>query len=110
MGLWWLDREFAFPESPALFDQDGLVLSRGELSAVVKAAASFLLQQGIGHSDRLAILMEPGLGLVSSLLAGMAVGAIAPLSPTATYHIFYSDLQRLGTTRLLVDDHPWTAH
>ena len=54
--------------------------------------------------------MEPGLGLVSSLLAGMAVAAIAPLLPTATYHIFYSDLQRLGTTRLLVDDHPWTAH
>ena len=50
--------------------------------------------------------MEPGLGLVSSLLAGMAVAAIAPLSPTATYHIFYSDLQRLGATRLLVDDHP----
>lgn len=106
VGLWWLDRELAFPESPALFDQDGLVLSRGELSAVVKAAASFLLQQGIGHSDRLAILMEPGLGLVSSLLAGMAVAAIAPLSPTATYQIFYSDLQRLGATRLLVDDHP----
>ncbi len=106
VGLWWLDQELAFPESPALFDQDGLILSRGELSAIVKAAASFLLQQGIGHSDRLAILMEPGLGLVSSLLAGMAVAAIAPLSPTATYHIFYSDLQRLGATRLLVDDHP----
>jgi acyl-CoA synthetase (AMP-forming)/AMP-acid ligase II/acyl carrier protein len=91
-SLWWLEQKPSSPELPALLDQEGLILSRGELSRAVNDAASFLLQQGIGRADRLAILMAAGPALAASLLAGMAVAAVAPLSPSATH--------------LLVDDHP----
>ena len=105
-SLWWLEQKPSSPECPALLDQEGLILSRGELSRAVNDAASFLLQQGIGRADRLAILMAAGPALAASLLAGMAVAAVAPLSPSATQATILADLQRLGATHLLVDDHP----
>ena len=52
------------------------------------------------------MVMEPGPRLAASLLAGMSVAAVAPLSPNGTRDIYASDLQRLGATRLLVDDRP----
>jgi acyl-CoA synthetase (AMP-forming)/AMP-acid ligase II len=41
-----------------------------------------------------------------SLLAGMAVGAVAPLVPTSPPGVVVEDLQRLRASRLLVDDQP----
>jgi oxalate---CoA ligase len=52
------------------------------------------------------MVMEPGPIFAASLLAGMSVAAVAPLSSKGTYDTFYSALQQLGATRLLVDHNP----
>ena len=103
---WWYSQGVSLPDSMAILGQDGEVISRSSLSKAVRTAASFLLQRGITRPDRLAMVMEPGPRCAVSLLAGMSVAAIAPLSPNGTREIFHSDLQRLGATHLLVDDHP----
>ena len=103
---WWLELLIEQPSRPALFVQDGLVLSRGDLAASVRAAVIDLRRQGVERTDRLALFKRPDPLAIISLLAGMAVAAVAPLSPTVPYDTLLSDLQRLKITRLLVDGYP----
>ena len=70
------------------------------------AAVIDLRRQGVERTDRLALFMRPDPLAVISLLAGMAVAAVAPLSPTVPYDTLLSYLQRLKITRLLVDGYP----
>lgn len=103
---WWLDQAIAEPELPVLLAPDGLVVSRRELSRSVQAAVTHLLRQGCARDDRLALVMAQGPVLAASLLAGMAVTAVAPLVPSSPVDIVLEDLQRLRVTRVLVDDRP----
>ena len=103
---WWLELLIEQPSRPALLVQDSPALSRGDLAASVRAAATDLRRQGVDRADRLALVMRPDPLAATGVLAGMAVAAVAPLSPTAPYDTLLSDLQRLKITRLLVDGYP----
>ncbi len=60
----------------------------------------------MGRTDRLAVVMAPGVDLATCLLAGMAVAAVAPLVPSSPLGIVLDDLRRLRATHVLVDGDP----
>jgi acyl-CoA synthetase (AMP-forming)/AMP-acid ligase II len=108
-GWWWLDQLIDDPEQSALHSADGLVLSRKQLATAVQTAAIGLASGGITRADRLALVMAPGPSLAVSLLAGMAVAAVAPLVPRSPLDILLDDLQRLRATHVVVDQDPPAA-
>lgn len=61
------------------------------------------------RTDRLAVVMAPGVDLATCLLAGMAVAAVAPLVPSSPLGIVLDDLRRLRATHVLVDGDPPAA-
>jgi acyl-CoA synthetase (AMP-forming)/AMP-acid ligase II/acyl carrier protein len=105
-GWWWLQQLIDDPEQPALLAPNGLVLTRQLLANAVQTAAIVLTSAGITRADRLALVMAPGPTLAASLLAGMAVAAVAPLVPLAPFDILLDDLQRLRISHVVVDQDP----
>lgn len=105
-GWWWLEPDVNEPESPALIADNGAVMSRRSLAAAVGGLAGLLVREGVGRTDRLAVVMAPGVDLATCLLAGMAVAAVAPLVPSSPLGIVLDDLRRLRVTHVLVDGDP----
>ena len=105
---WWLESPVSRPEAPALLAADGGVITRQHLAEAVAAYQAFLQSQGIGHQHRLALLMDPGTTMATSLLGAMAAAAVAPLLPSSPVGVLMDDLQRLRITQVLVDAKPAT--
>lgn len=108
-GCWWLEPNVNEPDRPALFAHDGALITRRSLAAAVGALAGLLVQEGVGRTDRLAVVMAPGVDLATCLLAGMAVAAVAPLVPSSPLGVVLDDLRRLRVTHVLVDGDPPAA-
>jgi acyl-CoA synthetase (AMP-forming)/AMP-acid ligase II/acyl carrier protein len=108
-GCWWLEPDVNEPDRPALFAHDGALITRGALAAAVGGLAGLLVREGVGRTDRLAVVMAPGVDLATCLLAGMAVAALAPLVPSSPLGIVLDDLRRLRVTHVLVDGDPPAA-
>lgn len=106
---WWLERDVAEADRPALIDADGHVLSRGEMAAAVQSCAMFLADQGIRRGDRVALSVAPGPARAVSLLAGMATATLAPLAQTEPREIVEENLSRLRVSRVVIDDQPSAA-
>ncbi|MEB3201125.1 MAG: AMP-binding protein [Synechococcaceae cyanobacterium] len=106
---WWLQTPIPHADRPALIDSAGARLCRAELAQQVAAVASFLRDRGVAAPHRLALMMAPGPSLAVSLLAGMAVAAVAPLSPSTPPSLLLEDLVRLRISHLLVDGEPPAA-
>jgi len=92
-----------------LVAHDGALITRRSLAAAVGALAALLVRQGVVRSDRLAVVMAPGVDLAICLLAGMGVAAVAPLVPSSPLGIVLEDLRRLRVTHVLVDGDPPAA-
>ncbi|WP_231597381.1 AMP-binding protein [Synechococcus sp. CBW1004] len=76
------------------------------MQAQIHALANALSSQGVQRNDRLALVMTPGTAMAATLLAAMAVAAVAPLMPSSPLPIILDDLRRLGATHVLVDENP----
>lgn len=108
-AFWWGHAFVELPDNPALVDSEGHIWTRKDLAVEVNRTITFLAAQGVNRFDRLALAMEQGPDLVISLLAGMAIAPVAPLSPAAPRESLCADLQRLCVTRVLVDGNPSSA-
>ncbi len=109
-ALWWIHHQHLHdPSAPALVEESGAIVSRATLAQAVHAAALELIAKGVQRNDRLALVMAPGPAMATSLLAAMAVAAVAPLVPSSPRATVVDDLQRLGITHVLVDDQPPAA-
>jgi len=108
-GWWWLEPDVREPERPALVAHDGALITRRSLAAAVGALADLLVREGVVRTDRLAVVMAPGVDLAICLLAGMGVAAVAPLVPSSPLGIVLDDLRRLRATHVLVDGDPPVA-
>jgi oxalate---CoA ligase len=105
-GWWWLEPDVCKPERPALFADNRDMFTRRSLAAAVGALAALLFREGVVRTDRLAVVMAPGVDLAICLLAGMGVAAVAPLVPSSPLGIVLDDLRRLRATHVLVDGDP----
>jgi len=108
-GWWWLEPDVREPERPALVAHDGALITRRSLAAAVGALPDLLVREGVVRTDRLAVVMAPGVDLAICLLAGMGVAAVAPLVPSSPLGIVLDDLRRLRATHVLVDGDPPAA-
>ena len=106
---WWSPTAVSRPDAAALLDPDGRITSRASLQVQIHSLANGLRAQGVQRKDRLALVMAPGTGMATAVLAAMAVAAVAPLVPTSPLTIVVEDLRRLGATHVLVDDQPPAA-
>lgn len=101
---WWWTSEGLLPGSEtALLDADGVITTRSQLCNQIEALAQTLIARGVQRRDRLALVMSPGTGMATALLAGMGVAAVAPLAPSSPFAVVLDDLRRLGATHVLVD-------
>jgi oxalate---CoA ligase len=105
-GWWWLESDVHEPERPALVADHGALITRRSLAVAVGALAGLLVREGVVRSDRLAVVMAPGVDLAVCLLAGMGVAAVAPLVPSSPLGIVLDDLRRLRATHVVVDGDP----
>ena len=105
-GWWWLESDVNEPERPALVADHGALITRRSLAVAVGALAGLLVREGVVRSDRLAVVMAPGVDLAVCLLAGMGVAAVAPLVPSSPLGIVLDDLRRLRATHVVVDGDP----
>jgi hypothetical protein len=105
-GWWWLEPDVNEPDRPALFAHDGALITRRSLVAAVCGLAGLLVREGVGRTDRLAVVMAPGVDQAICLLAGMGVAAVAPLVPSSPLGIVLDDLRRLRVSHVLVDGDP----
>jgi non-ribosomal peptide synthetase component F len=105
-GWWWLEPDVNEPERPALVADHGALITRRSLAAAVRGLAGLLLREGVIRTDRLAVVMAPGVDQAICLLAGMGVAAVAPLVPSSPLGIVLDDLRRLRVSHVLVDGDP----
>jgi acyl-CoA synthetase (AMP-forming)/AMP-acid ligase II/acyl carrier protein len=105
-GCWWLEPVVNNSERPALVADHGALITRRSLAVAVGALARLLVREGVVRTDRLAVVMAPGVDLAICLLAGMGVAAVAPLVPSSPLGIVLDDLRRLRATHVLVDGDP----
>jgi acyl-CoA synthetase (AMP-forming)/AMP-acid ligase II/acyl carrier protein len=103
---WWSHDDVISPDAVALVDPDGRITTRSQLHSDIHRIASAMSAHGVQRQDRLALVMAPGPAMATSLLAAMAVAAVAPLVPTSPFAIVCEDLRRLAATHVLVDEHP----
>lgn len=68
-------------DAPAILTAEGAVLSHGRLRAETARLADRLRALGVGHGDRVAIVLENGPEMAVAFLAAAAAGAAAPLNP-----------------------------
>jgi len=94
-GCFWVHIGLVAGDAPALITDGGEAISRQRLGRCVRSVGGHLTSQGIGRTDRLALVM--------------AAAATAPLSPSSPAGVFEEDLRRLRVTWVLVDDDPPAA-
>lgn len=72
------------PQSPALIDSDGVVLSYGELSAQILAVGRRLEEAGIGFDETVAVLLPQGAQQVLAIAGAISHCVCAPMHPRTT--------------------------
>jgi amino acid adenylation domain-containing protein/non-ribosomal peptide synthase protein (TIGR01720 family) len=94
----------AHPDTPAVSYGDE-TLSYAQLAARAEALRAGLVSRGVGGGDLVAVSMEPGPGMIASLLAIVQAGAAyLPLDPREPSGRAARILEDSGTEHLLTDD------
>ncbi len=90
------------PESPALMEPDGILLTYKELWARIETLGMRLRDAGVGPRQTVAILMHQGAPQVVAVAGVLNHCACAPLQPKTTVAEVESSLRMLSASALIV--------
>ncbi|UTP38623.1 acyl--CoA ligase [Phenylobacterium sp. LH3H17] len=88
--------------APAICEIDGPTLSYGDLNGLSAAVRARLAALGLGHGDRLALVMPNGVEMAVAFVAFSSATAIAPLNPAYTSEEFRFYMEDAGVRALVV--------
>lgn len=98
------------PDSPAIIDISGMVITYRDLSGLVSLWMDALVQKGVERTSRLAVVLPNGPEMAAAFLGVTAVAACAPLNPSYSREEFSFYLQDTGCSGVLVSaGHPTAA-
>lgn len=90
------------PDAPAIVIPDGRTLTYRELRDEVRHAADTLAELGLGHGDRVAIVLPNGAEVIVAFLAATIAATAAPMNPAYTEDEFRFFLEDTSAKALIV--------
>lgn len=91
-------------EAPAIVVPDGRTMTYGELREDVMRAADALAALGLGHGDRVGIVLPNGAEVVVGFLAATIAATAAPMNPAYTEDEFRFYLEDTSAKALIVPE------